>query len=426
MSMSGSDKLATTAQQATQVLRAAAIPSEIVQVARVLQQAGHAAVLVGGAVRDVLLGLAASDWDLASSATPSEVQALFERTIPTGIEHGTVTVLVRRADGDNEPVEVTTFRGEGAYVDGRRPTEVTFLRDLEQDLARRDFTVNALAWDPIQAVFSDPFGGLADLSKKVIRAVGDAHARFQEDGLRTMRAVRFCATRELELEPETADAIAGALVVLDKVSRERVLVELTKLLCAPRPSRGLIPLVQSGMWKHILPAVAPTQRDVRIRSVDRLPREFAVRLAHLLWPLARTAQGRGQVLAGIEALKPSRALRQQVLALTSEAAAALGEADTPKSIRHAAAAVSRARVPELMAVLEFDEGARARVASALEGAALSIGELRIAGRDLVAQGILQPGPALGTVLRSLLTAVLDDPTRNEPTQLIELARAAAP
>ncbi|MBC8068946.1 MAG: hypothetical protein IAG13_11485, partial [Deltaproteobacteria bacterium] len=182
-------------------LRDAAIPEPILEVAQKLQQAGHAAVMVGGAVRDVLLGLPAADWDLASSARPEEVQATFKRTIPTGIEHGTVTVLVRNPGGGPAiGVEVTTFRGEGAYTDGRRPSEVTFLRDLTEDLARRDFTVNAFAWDPFAKVFSDPFEGLADLHAGLLRAVGEPARRFGEDGLRTMRAVRLCATRELALE----------------------------------------------------------------------------------------------------------------------------------------------------------------------------------------------------------------------------------
>jgi tRNA nucleotidyltransferase (CCA-adding enzyme) len=169
-------------------LSAATVPAEILEVAQCLQDRGHAAVLVGGAVRDVLLGLPADDWDLATSARPEEVQAAFRRTIPTGIEHGTVTVLVRGRGGKSRegheahvPVEVTTFRGEGAYIDGRRPSAITFLRDLVEDLARRDFTVNAFAWDPIARRFDDPFDGLADLRAGVLRAVGEPARRFGEE-----------------------------------------------------------------------------------------------------------------------------------------------------------------------------------------------------------------------------------------------------
>jgi tRNA nucleotidyltransferase (CCA-adding enzyme) len=203
-----------SAEQARERLSSAHVPPEILGVAQVLDRAGHRAVLVGGAVRDVLCGLPHEDWDVATSATPEEVQRLFPRTIPTGVAHGTVTVLTGRGDRAS-PVEVTTFRGEGVYRDGRRPTEVRFLRELEDDLARRDFTSNALAWDPIHGVFSDPFDGIADLQAGLVRAVGVALDRFLEDGLRTMRAVRFCATLGFSLEASTEAAIGGALEVFD-------------------------------------------------------------------------------------------------------------------------------------------------------------------------------------------------------------------
>src|SRR5688572_6364226 len=175
------------ADAAAAVLARADVPDAIATVARRLQEAGHAAVLVGGAVRDALLGLPVADWDVASSATPDEVTALFRRTIPTGVQHGTVTVLVATGKRSHAAVEVTTFRGEGEYVDGRRPQSVHFHRSLVDDLARRDLTINAFAWDPVRSNFTDPFGGLADLRDGIVRAVGDPVARFCEDGLRTMR-----------------------------------------------------------------------------------------------------------------------------------------------------------------------------------------------------------------------------------------------
>lgn len=428
--MSVPKSLPVDASEATQQLRAASVPPEIVGVARSLQAAGHAAVLVGGAVRDVLLGLAASDWDLATSARPEEVQQVFPRTVPTGIEHGTVSVLVREADADvSTPVEVTTFRGEGTYEDGRRPSEVTFLRDLEDDLARRDFTVNALAWDPVREVFSDPFGGLRDLRTGIVRAVGDAPQRFLEDGLRTMRAVRFCATRTLVLDPATEAAIAGALHVLDKVSAERVLVELEKMLKAPRPSRGLRPMVTTGMWPHVLPEVPADARDVAIEAVDTMPPDVTIRLARLLRPRATlAAEDFDAVAAGVDALKPSRALRADVLALCGPAVtdlegAAGGDA---VAIRRAAAAVGRPRLEQAFAVIGWDASVCASATAVLEGAPLSVGELAIKGGTLIGQGVLRPGPAVGETMRQLLEWVHEDPSRNAADALVAQARALQP
>src|SRR4051812_41685083 len=167
----------------------ARVPQDVLAVLRTLRGAGKQAFLAGGAVRDLLRGAGAQDFDVATNARPEEVQRLFPRTVPTGIQHGTVTVL----SGEHK-IEVTTFRGEGPYLDGRRPSSVTFLDDLEGDLARRDFTVNAIAWDPLSDDLRDPFDGVRDLRCRRLRAVGDPIARFGEDGLRPLRAVRFACT----------------------------------------------------------------------------------------------------------------------------------------------------------------------------------------------------------------------------------------
>src|SRR5438552_18665789 len=164
-------------------------------VLRTLRAAGKQAWLAGGAVRDLLRGKPADDFDVATDALPEQVVKLFPRVVPTGMQHGTVTVLTAE-----HKVEVTTFRGEGPYLDGRRPSSVTFLGDIDGDLARRDFTVNAIAWDPIDGVLRDPFSGLGDLRRHRLRAVGDPLARFQEDGLRPLRAVRFACTLRLALD----------------------------------------------------------------------------------------------------------------------------------------------------------------------------------------------------------------------------------
>ena len=416
-----------TASDAALRLASAEVPPPIVAVARRLQGRGHAAVLVGGAVRDALLGLPASDWDLATSATPEEVQALFRHTIPTGLEHGTVTVMVRRhgigTDEPAEPVEVTTFRGEGAYLDGRRPTSVTFHRDLREDLARRDFTVNAFAWDPVDQVFSDPFDGLSDLRRGIIRAVGDPHARFQEDGLRTMRAVRLCATRRFCLEPATQEAIAPALSVLDRVSRERVTVELRKLLEAAEPSIGLRPMLATGMWSHVLPEVPEAEVEAAIAAVDALPRVFELRLARLAWPAAHSGdEGRLRVLTVVdERLRLSRAERAKIVALTSAAADAVAHAHEEVQIRRCAAALGREHVPGALLVAGLNAERRAAIEQAIAGAPLTVGELAIRGRDLIAAGLVKPGRIVGRVLEGLLDRTLEQPALNEHETLASLA-----
>ena len=174
------------------------IARPVLDICKELRSAGERAWVVGGCVRDTLRGEPVNDWDVATTARPKKVQKVFQKVIPTGIDHGTVTVLWK-----GQPFEVTTLRGEGAYSDGRRPDHVVFVEDIDRDLARRDFTVNALAYDPVDGQLVDPFGGLTDMQDKVLRAVGEPSERFQEDGLRILRGARFVATLDFELEPGT-------------------------------------------------------------------------------------------------------------------------------------------------------------------------------------------------------------------------------
>src|SRR3954471_20366778 len=191
----------------------AKVPEDVLGICRRLREKGRRGWIVGGCVRDLLRGGQAKDWDVATDARPEEVVAFFRKVIPTGIQHGTVTVVLRGVH-----YEVTTLRGEGAYSDGRRPDKVEFVDDITADLARRDFTFNAMAIDPIDGHLIDPFGGKADLDAKVLRAVGDASERFFEDGLRVLRAARFAATLECTIAPETEQAM-GATRSLETLRR---------------------------------------------------------------------------------------------------------------------------------------------------------------------------------------------------------------
>ena len=408
-------------------MRKVVIPPAIMAVLETLAGAGFHGVVVGGAVRDALLGADGGDWDVASDATPTEVIALFPRTIPTGVEHGTVTVLSGSGE-QRHAIEITTFRGEGVYHDGRRPSEVVFLRALEDDLARRDLTINAFAWDPLAGVLTDAFAGLDDLRDGLIRAVGDPATRFAEDGLRTMRAVRFAATMGFRLAPPTEAAISGALAVFDKVSRERVRVELVKLLAAPRPSLGLHPMASTGLWDRVLAPLEQPALDQAIETCDRLPARPMLRLARLLWPIRCD---RDQLRAVVDALRPSKDERSTLLRLTDELvdelalAVELDEEVRGPVLRKIIAELEPAYLDDACALLELEPAAVGVINAALEGAALSTKQLAIKGRDLIAAGIAAPGPGLGVMLAQLLDAVIEDPSCNREDQLLELARSLA-
>ena len=417
-------------------LAKARFPVAVLDVLRRLDAAGHRSWLVGGAVRDVLLRrarAAQADLDVATPARPEQVQRLFPRVIPTGIEHGTVTVLSRGV-----PVEVTTFRGEGAYLDGRRPSSVTFLDDVDGDLARRDFTVNALAWDPLGGVLRDPFGGRADLRRKVLRAVGDPAARFAEDGLRPLRAARFAAQLGFHVDPATAAAIRPALPVAARVSAERLCQELSKLLVARQARRGLVLLEETGLASLVLPdLVALPPGDLRhgfdaaaAATADLVPRLAAARRV-------REAL-RGLRFPGQVADEASR------LVLDHGCVLAPGRASPPTrdaDVRRWLARVEPARAPAVLALWAADAAsarpaARSRRERAVLGAfrarqsrvlrqrpPLAVPELALDGQGVMKLLGLPGGPSVGEALRHLLTRALEDPALNTPVRLASELKA---
>ncbi|HEX8908826.1 MAG TPA: tRNA cytidylyltransferase [Anaeromyxobacteraceae bacterium] len=421
-------------------LRRARFAPAVMQVLRRLDGAGHRSWLVGGAVRDLLLRrrrLDPADLDVATPARPEQVSALFEKVIPTGVEHGTVTVLA----ADGVPVEVTTFRGEGAYLDGRRPSSVTFLSDVDEDLSRRDFTVNALAYDPLRRELRDPFGGQADLRRRRLRAVGDPAARFAEDGLRPLRAARFAAQLGFTLDPATREAIAPALPVAARVSAERVMTELSKLLLAAYPRRGLDLLDASGLLGVILPEVAALDAAVRRHAFEAAAlarRDLALRLAALLHALPR-AGGAAEAAARLRQLlvrmRFSGAVVELASALAAEHGCLMDEArpappETPGEVRRLMARVGRARLAPLFALWQADARAvrpaarsqkelgalralRARVGRIeRDRPPLGTAELALDGRAVMEVIGTGPGREVGEALRHLLDRVLDDPRLN--------------
>ena len=439
------------------------VPTDVMAVLRTLRGASRQAWLAGGAVRDILCGVAAQDFDVATDALPEQVVRLFPRVIPTGMQHGTVTVL----SGEHK-VEVTTFRGEGRYLDGRRPSSVTFLADIEGDLARRDFTVNAIAWDPIAGVLRDPFSGVEDLRQRRLRAVGDPLARFREDGLRPLRAVRFASTLRLALDRPTWLAIPQALDVFARVAMERVRDELIKLLVrGASPSRGLRLLLRSGLLARIVPELLESVNFAQnryhrwdvwrhtLRCVDAAPPDLVVRLAALLHDVAKPrsaapkegAPGEntfydheklGARLATdiLQRLKFPRRETERVALLVAEHNWHYLPEWNDATVRRVLARIGPEEIPALWMLRRADLNARGRLVeeglanqAAAEArfqreidraSALKVTDLAIGGEDVMRELRTGPGRQVGEVLARLLERVLDDPDLNTREKLIRL------
>jgi tRNA nucleotidyltransferase (CCA-adding enzyme) len=395
------------------------VPPGVLDVVARLQAAGHEAYLVGGCVRDLVTGRIPHDWDVATQALPADVQRLFRKVIPTGIAHGTVTVLV--AGGQ---VEVTTYRLEAGYADGRRPDRVEFRRDLVEDLARRDFTINAMAFDPQAAALRDPFDGLGDLARRLVRCVGEASARFGEDGLRPLRAVRFATVLDFELEASTEAAIPGALGVFQKVAAERVRDEFLKLLLASGVERGLTLLLTSGLLGAAFPELEMEVRAGAGARVAAAPARAEVRLAALLTHV----QNRTAVL---ERLRLPAKVSEQVLALLAHPLPEAATVWTDGDVRRWAAGLGRERVPEALALARANglPGAaelQARVEQVLAGGTpLSVKDLALKGQDVMEVLGVGPSPLVGEATRWLLSEVLEAPERNTEAALRQSLRAWA-
>jgi tRNA nucleotidyltransferase (CCA-adding enzyme) len=385
------------------------VPGPVREVCQVLADARHQAVTVGGAVRDALLGRPPGDWDVATSAHPDQVVALFRRTIPTGMQHGTVTVMAGRG-ADRHAVEVTTFRGEGAYSDARRPDEVVFGVPLDEDLARRDFVVNAIAWDPIGRRLHDPFGGREDLAARLLRAVGDPAARFGEDGLRIVRAIRFVALLDFALDAATEAAIPGALPSLAKVSRERVRVELAKLFAGAAAVRALEIGLRSGILAQIVPELADA--PAAFARVGAAPADPVLRTAALLLDVPAD-----RVDAALRRLTYSNADRERAVALVREVPG-IPDPVSDADLRRILARTGKQLAPDLAAL-------RPDLAPRLADAArapLSAADLALKGPDVMRILGLAPGPAVGHAIRELLARVIDDPSLNSAGSLEGLLR----
>ena len=399
-------------------LAAASVPAPVIDVVVRLQERNHQAYLVGGCVRDLVSGRRPKDYDVATSATPQQVQSAFRKVIPTGIQHGTVTVI-----SQGEHVEVTTFRTEGAYVDGRRPEAVEFKLDVREDLSRRDFTINAMAFDPLRPELVDPFGGQDDLEARTVRAVGEPMARFSEDGLRCLRAARFAATLGFKVDPATLAAIAPCLPVFRKVAGERVREELTRLLLSDHPDTGLKILADTGLLQEIVPELEPEPARRSSTVVHRSPQAVDVRLAAFLHPLPPEVAE--QVL---RRLTFSNKVTEQVAQLLRHLLPHGAPAWTDEAIRRWVASLGRELVTSAFAVSEAIWVADARDLHARTARVLE-SRPPLAARDLALDGsgimrVLGVGPSrvVGEATRFLLDRVLERPELNTGEALAELLR----
>ena len=426
------------------------LPKKVLFIINNLQLHGYEAFAVGGCVRDSILARRPQDWDITTSAKPEEIKKLFRRTIDTGIEHGTVTVLFGK-----DSFEVTTYRIDGAYEDSRHPKEVQFTNRLEEDLRRRDFTINAMAYND-QVRLVDVFGGMQDLNHHLIRCVGDPEERFSEDALRILRAVRFSAQLNFPIESATADAIRKLAPNLQNISAERIQAELVKLLVSPHPER-IRDAYELGLTKVILPewdameGVAQNtphhKYDVAehtLRALKNVKRDKILRLTMLFQdmgkPMMKTTDENGRDHFRGHALVSEELARSIMhrLKFDNETIRTVTKLvcyhdyrveATPKNVRRAMNRIGVELFPYYLAVRLADVKAqspyqkREKIENIVEMRRLyqeiikkqecvTLRQLAVGGRELMDLG-MKPGRELGSMLSELLEYVLDDPARND-------------
>lgn len=396
------------------------LPETVGTILKTLRDAGFEAYAVGGCVRDSILGVTPKDWDITTSATPLETKALFKRTIDTGIQHGTVTVMI-----NGEGYEVTTYRVDGKYTDGRHPQEVTFTASLVEDLKRRDFTINAMAYNEEHGVV-DCFGGTEDLERGIIRCVGDAKERFSEDALRMLRAVRFSGVLGFDICEDTLAAIKEMAAAITKISRERIQAELDKLILSSYPDRikalydtKLIDHIFKQEWKTT-ENTDNTDKSIMARLLTVAPKEHYVR-----WALFITYVNADNILCSLKFDNSTIKICNQLLKYKDEALSCF-EPDLRHSIvkvgkdifgkyylpyRMTLAAGNSAALEELKLV----EAAYRTIIS--RGDCLAVSELTVNGNDIRSLGVSE-GKEIGRILNELFELVLTDCTKNDREYLL--------
>lgn len=388
------------------------IPEHVNRILDRLMGAGFDAYVVGGSLRDALLGKEAHDWDVTSAATPDEVMALFSdmHVIPTGLKHGTVTVV---SDGD--PIEITTFRTDGEYTDSRHPKSVSFAKTVEDDLSRRDFTVNAMAYNERRGLV-DIFGGKEDLSRRVIRCVGDPEKRFSEDALRIMRAFRFSSQLNFEIDPGTLSAAHSMSDGLKNIARERIGSEFLRLVEGVAPQKALLKMGE--ILTYVIDETLDTQR---FGQVEMLERDAILRLAFLLCGASDE-----KIISASHSLRLSSKQAQKLKKLTSPPTEKELKDLTPSRARRILAAygenaIGAAQISVLLYGADTEAVEILRRIEA-ENPCLTLGDLAVNGSDLIKEKIAS-GKDVGEVLSRLLDAVIEEPELNEKEKLLAMAKA---
>ena len=437
------------------------IPKTIQRFASVFHDHNYRLFIVGGAVRDYLLGSHVGDYDFATDASPQQVMSMFRAVIPTGIDHGTVTVLF-----SHQQFEVTTFRTEAGYSDARHPDSVTFVADLEEDLSRRDFTINALAADTATGRIIDLHQGLEDLSEHRLRAIGNPEERFREDSLRILRGFRFLSTLEAEFEPGTLQAAQKLAHTIAGVSQERIREELNKILASKTPSRSFVPMQRYGLLKHIIPeldeCVGVGQKGIHaydvfehsIAACDGAERSNRiVRWAALLHDIGKkdaevtledgeTEFHNHEFISAdladgiLRRLKFSNHEREQILHLIRSHMFMYSPEWSDAAVRRFIARIGENNLSNLAKLNFADLYGKERRAPdprfldemfarihkvTSEDHAFSVKDLAVDGRDIMSLGIPQ-GRVIGIILNELLETVLDDPKENTREHLLHIAR----
>lgn len=406
------------------------IPTNAIKTCQMLQNNGFEAYLVGGCVRDLLLGDKPKDFDITTNAKPNEVMQIFSpkgegkypKYYPTGIEHGTITVALGE-NPETDHFEVTTYRSEGKYTDGRRPEEVYFEQDINKDLERRDLTINAIAYDPINDKIVDPFNGQGDLDKKIVKAVGSADDRFQEDGLRSMRAARFAARFGFDLDPETKEAISNNLETLSKVSKERIRDELTKTLKTNDPKKGMEILLETGIFGLLGKLGSNPRLRSNIEKLNQSSKSMDIRLAILFYGLPVV-----DVNQEMRDLRFSNdEIERIVLLLNKLYAFEKLDVNNQKEVSKYLASIkneSKGKYVEvLQSLVQLGSILKDSKINILKDKKETIGEkeLLIKGNDLISLG-LKPGPLMKEILKELYESVVIGEVENNIEKLKEKAK----
>lgn len=386
------------------------IPAEVESIIETLKKGGYEAYAVGGCVRDTLLGRVPGDWDITTSARPEQVKALFRRTVDTGIQHGTVTIMIGKTG-----YEVTTYRIDGEYEDGRHPKQVAFTSNLLEDLRRRDFTINAMAYSHETGIV-DAFDGQKDLEQRRIRCVGDPMERFTEDALRILRAIRFSAQLGFSIEDETRKAISVIAPNISRVSRERIQVELTKLLLSDHPEQVQM-VYETGISWYISPSFAAIPWE-KVHIPASLPSQKYVRWAAFLRLVSPE-----EAVGILRDLKLDNDTIRKVKTLVSWSGRQI--AANVADVRRAMSQMDGEVWDALLELNEYPEEIHSWTCRIREnGDCLDLKHLAVTGQDLIAAGI-KPGKGLGEILSCLLELVLEDPQSNTRKNLLDKAEKLA-